>query len=80
MKESDLASALRSGTIAGAALDVLSTEPPEHDHSLMDNSIPNLLITPHIAWISLESRKRLLDGVIGNIRSFLSGDPSNRVA
>jgi glycerate dehydrogenase len=80
VKESDLASALRSGTIAGAALDVLSTEPPEHDHSLMDNSIPNLLITPHIAWISLESRKRLLDGVIGNIRSFLSGDPSNRVA
>ena len=80
MKESDLASALRSGTIAGAALDVLSTEPPENDHSLMDNSIPNLLITPHIAWISLESRKRLLEGVIENIRTFLSGDPSNRVA
>jgi len=59
---------------------VLSTEPPENNHPLMDDSIPNLLISPHIAWISLESRKRLLEGVIKNIRAFLSGDPSNRVA
>jgi len=80
VNESDLAGALRSSKIAGAALDVLSTEPPENNHPLMSNSIPNLLITPHIAWISLEARKRLLEGVIGNIRSFLSGDPSNRVA
>ena len=80
VNEPDLASALRNGTIAGAALDVLSTEPPENNHPLMDDSIPNLLISPHIAWISLESRKRLLEGVIENIRTFLSGDPSNRVA
>ncbi|MDE0571118.1 MAG: D-2-hydroxyacid dehydrogenase [Verrucomicrobiales bacterium] len=80
VNENDLADALRSSTIAGAALDVLSTEPPGKDHPLMSDHIPNLLITPHIAWISLEARKRLLEGVIGNIQSFLSGSPSNRVA
>ncbi len=80
VNELALADALRAGEIAGAALDVLSTEPPEKEHHLMENSIPNLLITPHIAWISLEARKRLLEGVIDNIRSFLSGNPSNRVA
>ncbi|MED6299340.1 MAG: D-2-hydroxyacid dehydrogenase [Verrucomicrobiota bacterium] len=80
VNELALADALRAGEIAGAAIDVLSTEPPEKEHPLMENSIPNLLITPHIAWISLEARKRLLEGVIDNIRSFLSGNPSNRVA
>ncbi len=80
VNEIDLADALRSCAIAGAALDVLSSEPPEKVHPLMIDTIPNLLITPHIAWISLEARKRLLEGVISNIRSFISGNPSNRVA
>ena len=80
VNENDLANALRSGKIAGAALDVLSSEPPEIDHPLMSGTIPNLLITPHIAWISLEARMRLLEGVISNIKSFISGNPSNRVA
>ena len=80
VNENDLANALRSGKIAGAALDVLSSEPPEIDHPLMSDTIPNLLITPHIAWISLEARMRLLEGVISNIKSFISGNPSNRVA
>ena len=80
VNENDLANALRSGKIAGAALDVLSSEPPEIDHPLMSDTIPNLLITPHIAWISLEARRRLLEGVISNIKSFISGNPSNRVA
>ena len=80
VNENDLANALRSGKIAGAALDVLSSEPPKIDHPLMSDTIPNLLITPHIAWISLEARMRLLEGVISNIKSFISGNPSIRVA
>ncbi|MFL2478994.1 MAG: D-2-hydroxyacid dehydrogenase [Verrucomicrobiales bacterium] len=79
VNENDLADALKSNAIAGAALDVLSTEPPEKNHPLLCDTIPNLLITPHIAWTSLEARKRLLEGVIGNIQSFLSGRPSNEV-
>lgn len=74
-----LGDALRSRSIAGAALDVLSVEPPPADHPLLATDIPNLLLTPHTAWLSLESRRRLLDGVAHNIRSFLIGRPDNRV-
>lgn len=65
--EKALMDALKSGAIAGAALDVLSVEPPPADHPLLTVDIPNLIITPHNAWISRESRQRLLDGVVDNI-------------
>ena len=74
-----LGDALSSHSIAGAALDVLGVEPPPADHPLLATDIPNLLITPHTAWLSIESRRRLLDGVAHNIRSFLIGSPDNRV-
>lgn len=77
-----LAEALRNNRLAGAGLDVLSVEPPPADHPLLapDLRNRNLLITPHTAWLSLESRQRLLDGLVGNLRAFLEGTPTNRVA
>jgi glycerate dehydrogenase len=77
--ETALADALRSNRIAGAALDVLSVEPPPADHPLLDPEVPNLIITPHTAWISQDSRSRLMDGVAHNIRSFVAGTPVNVV-
>jgi glycerate dehydrogenase len=78
--EHALAEALRCGDIAGAALDVLSTEPPAATHPLLADDIPNLLITPHTAWTSSEARHRLLHAVRSNILAFLAGQPANRVA
>ena len=77
--EDDLAVALKTGAIAGAGLDVLTAEPPPVDHVLLEPSLPNLIITPHTAWASLEARKRLLEGVAGNISVFLAGVPENVV-
>jgi len=75
--EADLAAALNEGRIAGAALDVLSTEPPAPDNPLL--SARRCVVTPHIAWASFEARSRLLNAAIGNIVRFLSGDPVNVV-
>ena len=68
--ENALVAALKNGDIGGAALDVLSVEPPPATHPLLADDIPNLIITPHNAWISRESRQRLLDGVVNNIRDW----------
>lgn len=79
VNEADLATALKNKTIAGAGLDVLTEEPPATDHILLDPTIPNLIITPHTAWASTESRTRLLDGIVKNIESFQSGQKRNIV-
>lgn len=75
--EDALAQALNEGKIAGAAVDVLSCEPPKADNPLL--SCKNCIITPHIAWAGYETRVRLLDIVYQNLESFLSGNPINVV-
>jgi glycerate dehydrogenase len=79
IKEEALIEALHSRKISGAALDVISQEPPSPGHVLLAHDIPNLLITPHSAWTSQESRHRLLEGMVNNLRTFMAGSPENRV-
>ena len=75
--EAALAEALNCGRIAGAGLDVLSTEPPPADNPLL--RAKNCCITPHVAWATAAARKRLLDTVVANVRAFLAGKPENVV-
>lgn len=70
--EAALAAALLSGHLGGAGLDVLSVEPPPVHHPLLAADIPNLLITPHCAWVSRAARQRLLDTTVENIRHFIA--------
>ncbi|MCI7334169.1 MAG: D-2-hydroxyacid dehydrogenase [Oscillospiraceae bacterium] len=77
VNENDLAEALENGTIAGAGLDVLSAEPPKGGNVLI--GAKNCLITPHIAWASLEARTKLLNIFLENVESFVKGTPVNVV-
>lgn len=74
-----LVEALKDGEIAGAGLDVLDEEPPAPDHPLLDPSIPNLILTPHNAWGTLESRQRLVDQMADNLAAWRRGTPVNVV-
>jgi glycerate dehydrogenase len=74
-----LAEALRAGRLGGAGIDVLENEPPPADHPLLDPSIPNLILTPHVAWAAREARQRCLDELALNVQSFLGGGRRNRV-
>ncbi|MEN6386767.1 MAG: D-2-hydroxyacid dehydrogenase [Phycisphaerales bacterium] len=75
--EEDLANALNSGQVGGAGLDVVSNEPIKEDNPLL--GAKNCIITPHISWAPKESRKRLLDIAVDNLRKFLEGSPINVV-
>lgn len=77
LDEAAVAAALHAGRLAGAALDVLSREPPPPDHPLLD--APNCVITPHIAWASLAARRRLMAHTVENVAAFLGGQPINVV-
>ncbi len=80
VEEAPLAAALRAGALGGAGFDVLSVEPPREGNPLLEAGIPNLIVTPHVAWASREARQRVLDQVAENIRSFLGGELLRRVA
>jgi len=75
--EAAVAEALKTGRLGGAALDVVSVEPIKGDNPLLD--APNCLITPHIAWAAKESRARLMDIAVENLRGYLEGRPVNVV-
>ena len=75
--EAALAHALRKGVIAGAGLDVLSSEPPPADNPLLD--APHCFITPHLAWATRAARQRLIDELAANLKAFLAGESRNRV-
>ena len=71
--EADLVDALKQGKIAGAATDVLSVEPPKDGNVLLDADLPNLIITPHAAWGSVQSRQRMVEQLAENAQGFISG-------
>lgn len=74
-----LAAALRAGKLAGAAIDVLPEEPPISGSPLFAADLPNLIVTPHIAWAARESRQRCLDEMAANIEDWLKGGRRGRV-
>lgn len=78
--EEALADALREGRIGGAGMDVLTTEPPRTGNPLLDPSLPNCIITPHVAWASQQAMTRLAEEIICNIEAFYRGESRNRVA
>lgn len=77
INEADLAQALHEHRIAGAALDVVSVEPPDSNNPLF--GAPNCLITPHMAWCSLSARQRLMQTTVENVQAFIQGAPINCV-
>jgi glycerate dehydrogenase len=77
--EQALADALRAGEIAGAGFDVLTTEPPTAGNPLLAPDIPNLILTPHVAWASAEAMQILADQLVDNIEAFVAGAPRNEV-
>lgn len=77
--ETALAEALLAGKLGGAGVDVLTEEPPRSGNPLLDITLPNLIVTPHVAWASVETLQELANQLIGNVEAFLSGNPRNVV-
>jgi glycerate dehydrogenase len=74
-----LAAALKAGRLGGAGIDVLPQEPPRDSEPLLDPTIPNLILTPHVAWAAQQARQRCLDEMAANIKDFLRGGRRSRV-
>ncbi|MCL9791818.1 D-2-hydroxyacid dehydrogenase [Neisseria subflava] len=77
--EAALVAALKYGQIGGAGFDVLTQEPPRDGNPLLKARLPNLIVTPHIAWASQEAANRLFDILLNNINRFVAGNPQNLV-
>ncbi|MDH2045344.1 2-hydroxyacid dehydrogenase [Acinetobacter johnsonii] len=79
VNEASLADALKQGEIAGAATDVLTVEPPKEGNVLLEARLPNLIITPHSAWGSVDARQRMVQQLVENAQAFQAGQPIRRV-
>ncbi len=79
MNETALVQALKNGEIAGAASDVLTVEPPKQGNILLNEDIPNLIVTPHSAWGSVQARQRMLEQLAENTEAFKRGLPIRQV-
>lgn len=77
--EAALVNALQTQKIAGAAVDVLSVEPPKDSNPLLEAKLTNLIITPHVAWASGHARQRIIDQTVENIQAFKAGKPVRTV-
>ncbi len=75
-----LADALSSGRLGGAGIDVLTQEPPVDGNILLDLDLPNLIVTPHIAWASRSAMEKLAEQLTGNLEAFAAGSPRNVVS
>ena len=79
VNEQALADALTQGKIAGAATDVLTVEPPKEGNVLLDSHLPNLIVTPHSAWGSVDARQRIVQQMVENAEAFKAGQPIRQV-
>ena len=79
VNEQALADALTQGKIAGAATDVLTVEPPKEGNVLLDPHLPNLIVTPHSAWGSVDARQRIVQQMVDNVEAFKAGQPIRQV-
>lgn len=79
VNEQALADALVQGKIAGAATDVLTVEPPKEGNVLLDQHLPNLIVTPHSAWGSVDARQRIVQQMVENAEAFKAGQPIRQV-
>jgi glycerate dehydrogenase len=79
VNDKDLLCALQEHWIGGAAIDVLTKEPPREGNILLSANLPNLIVTPHVAWASQEAMQTLADQLIDNLEAFIRGEPKNRV-
>lgn len=75
INEMALVAALKYGQLGGAGVDVLTKEPPKESNPLLANPLPNLIVTPHVAWASQEARIRLQEQLVKNINAFMHGAP-----
>ena len=75
-----LLDALREGRLGGAGIDVLPEEPPRQGHPLLEADLPNLIVTPHVAWSSRQAMETMAEQLIGNLEAFCAGVPKNRLA
>ena len=74
-----LAHCLRNGVIGGAGIDVLEQEPPVNGNPLLDPDIPRLIVTPHIAWATVQARQRAVSQIAENIQAYLGGTTIRRL-